>query len=103
MRKRYDWFNATAEIYLEPRVRRKDVDAETHPLLMPVVKGKDGLVCLLTDKIDENLLEVAGPQLKVVSQCAVGYNNIDVDACTRRGIAVGFTPGVLSDTTADFA
>jgi lactate dehydrogenase-like 2-hydroxyacid dehydrogenase len=62
----------------------------------------DGLLCLLTDRIDEVLLEQA-PKLRVVSQMAVGYDNIDVAACTRRGIAVGNTPGVLTETTADLA
>jgi glyoxylate reductase len=62
----------------------------------------DGLVCLLTDRIDETLLASA-PKLRVVSQMAVGYDNIDVEACTRRGISVGNTPGVLTETTADLA
>jgi glyoxylate reductase len=62
----------------------------------------EGLLCLLTDRIDEALLAKA-PMLRVVSQMAVGYDNIDVAACTRRGIAVGNTPGVLTETTADLA
>ncbi len=62
----------------------------------------DGLVLLLTDKIDAALLETA-PRLKVVSNFAVGFNNIDVPACTERGICVGNTPGVLTDATADMA
>ena len=62
----------------------------------------DGLLCLLTDRIDEDLL-IRTPKLRVVSQMAVGYDNIDVEACTRRGIAVGNTPGVLTETTADLA
>ncbi len=66
------------------------------------VVDKQGILCLLTDRIDVELLEAA-PQLKVVSQCAVGYDNIDVQAATDRGIAVGNTPGVLTDATADFA
>ncbi len=70
-------------------------------LLLEKVRGLDGLYCLLTEKIDDELLEAAGPQLKVVSQMAVGYNNIDVAACTRRGIPVGNTPGVLTEATAD--
>ena len=57
---------------------------------------------LLTDKIDAALLDKA-PRLKVVSNFAVGFNNIDVPACTGRGIAVGNTPGVLTDATADMA
>src|SRR4051794_17321006 len=62
------------------------------------VGGCEGLLCLLTDRVDEALLERA-PRLRVVSQMAVGYDNIDVAACTRRGIAVGNTPGVLTETT----
>ena len=64
--------------------------------------GCEGLLCLLTDRIDDALLDKA-PELRVVSQMAVGYDNIDVAACTRRGIAVGNTPGVLTETTADLA
>ncbi len=61
-----------------------------------------GLVCLLTDAIDHALL-AAAPQLKFVSSMSVGVDHIDVEALTRRGIAVGHTPGVLVDTTADLA
>ncbi|HEV3386823.1 MAG TPA: D-glycerate dehydrogenase [Gemmata sp.] len=66
------------------------------------IEGCDGLVSLLTDRIDAALLETA-PRLKVVSNFAVGYNNVDVPACTARGICVGNTPGVLTDATADIA
>ncbi len=62
----------------------------------------DGLVSLLTDKVDTELMDQA-PHLKVVSNMAVGYDNIDIPAATARGIPVGNTPGVLTDTTADFA
>lgn len=65
------------------------------------VRGLHGLLCLLTDRIDDDLLEAAGPQLRVVSQMAVGVDNIDLAACARRGIAVGHTPGVLTEATAD--
>src|SRR4029077_17135059 len=61
-----------------------------------------GLVSLLTDKIDAALMDAA-PRLKVVSNFAVGFNNIDVPAATAHGIAVGNTPGVLTDATADMA
>lgn len=71
--------------------------------LLAKVRGIDGLLSLLTDRVDDELLDAAGPQLKVVSNFAVGYDNIDVPACTRRGIAVGNTPGVLTETTADLA
>lgn len=66
------------------------------------VKDCDGLVSLLTDRVDGSLLDAA-PRLKVVSNFAVGYNNVDVPACTTRGICVGNTPGVLTDATADIA
>ena len=62
----------------------------------------DGLLCLLTDRIDAALID-ASPQLKVISNMAVGYDNIDVPAASERGIPVGNTPGVLTETTADFA
>jgi glyoxylate reductase len=66
------------------------------------VKDSDGLVSLLTDRIDAALLD-ASPKLKVVSNYAVGFNNVDVPACTARGVCVGNTPGVLTDATADTA
>jgi glyoxylate reductase len=67
------------------------------------VKGMDGILSLLTDRIDGAVMDAAGPQLKVISNFAVGFDNVDVDEATRRGIPVGNTPGVLTDTTADFA
>ncbi|NOU91641.1 D-glycerate dehydrogenase [Paenibacillus sp. LMG 31456] len=69
-------------------------------VLQEQLKDADGLLCLLTERIDEQLLEAA-PNLKVISNMAVGYNNIDVEAATKRGIAVTNTPGVLTETTAD--
>ncbi len=71
--------------------------------LLRRVAGMDGLLTLLTDIVDDELLDAAGPQLKVVSNFAVGFDNIDVAACTRRGIPAGNTPGVLTETTADLA
>src|SRR5262249_18927643 len=71
--------------------------------LLRRVAGVDGLLALLTDRVDDELLDAAGPGLRVVSNFAVGYDNVDVPACTRRGIPVGNTPGVLTDTTADLA
>jgi glyoxylate reductase len=62
----------------------------------------DGLLSLLTDTIDAELMDAA-PRLKVVSNYAIGYDNVDVEAATERGIMVCHTPGVLTDTTADFA
>lgn len=71
-------------------------------VLMDKVRDVDGLLSLVTDQIDAPLMDRA-PRLKVISNCAVGYDNIDVPAATQRGIAVGNTPGVLTETTADFA
>ncbi len=71
-------------------------------VLREKIRGVDGLLCLLTDKIDGELLDNA-PRLRVVSQMAVGVDNIDVAACRARNIAVGNTPGVLTETTADLA
>jgi lactate dehydrogenase-like 2-hydroxyacid dehydrogenase len=71
--------------------------------LLEWIKGIDGLYCLLTERIDDELLDATGDSLKVVSTLSVGYDHIDVDACKRRNVAVGNTPGVLTDTTADLA
>ena len=73
-----------------------------HELLLKRAADCDGLVTLLTDRIDAGLLDAA-PRLKVVSNYAVGFNNVDVAAATARGVAVGNTPGVLTDATADMA
>jgi len=89
---------------------RAACDAEIWPGQLPptadVLREKiadcDGLLSLLTERIDGPLLDAA-PRLKVVSNYAVGFNNIDVPACTQRGICVGNTPGVLTDATADMA
>jgi len=70
--------------------------------LLDVVGGAEGLYCMLTDRIDSELLSAA-PKLRAVSQMAVGVDNIDLDACTRAGIPVGHTPDVLTETTADAA
>ena len=72
-------------------------------VMLERVRGVDGLLCLLTDRIDGELLDAAGPKLKVVSNQAVGYDNIVVPDATVRGIPVGNTPGILTDATADFA
>jgi glyoxylate reductase len=71
-------------------------------LLLEKVKDIDGLLPLLTERIDDELME-AGNKLKVVSNYAVGFNNIDIKAATERGIYVTNTPGILTDTTADAA
>jgi glyoxylate reductase len=66
------------------------------------VKDKEGLVCLLTEKVNDELLRVA-PKLRIAANVAVGYDNIDVATCTKRGVVATNTPGVLDETTADFA
>jgi glyoxylate reductase len=71
--------------------------------LLKRVRGVEGLLSLLTDKIDAEVMDAAGPQLKVISNFAVGFDNIDVNAATARKIPVGNTPDVLTDSTADFA
>jgi glyoxylate reductase len=73
-----------------------------YDVIVEKMGDKEGLLCLLTDRIDSALMDAA-PELKVISQCAVGFDNINVEAATERGIPVGNTPGVLTDATADFA
>jgi glyoxylate reductase len=67
------------------------------------VRDVEGLLCLLTDRIDAEIMDAAGSRLKVISNHAVGVDNVDVAAATARGIPVGFTPGILTDATADMA
>ncbi len=90
LKERYD-----VEISSKPRNLTKEE-------LMEGVKGKDALLSLLTDTIDEDIID-AGKDLKVISNYAVGYDNIDVEAATERGIAVTNTPGVLTEATAEIA
>jgi glyoxylate reductase len=71
--------------------------------LLERVRGVDGLLSLLTDRIDGQVMDAAGPGLKVISNHAVGFDNVDVAAATERGIPVGNTPGILTDATADMA
>ena len=66
------------------------------------LKDKEGLVCLLTERIGDDVLRAA-PKLRIVANVAVGYDNVDLPACTKRGVLVTNTPGVLDETTADFA
>src|SRR6201998_1763362 len=85
-----------------------DVDYWTQPEriskeeLFRRITDKEGLVCLLTEKVNEELL-AAAPKLRIAANVAVGYDNITVADCTRRGVAATNTPGVLDETTADFA
>ncbi len=71
--------------------------------LLAEVAGKAGALTLLTDRVDEEFLDAAGPQLKIVANYAVGFDNIDVEACTRHGVLACNTPEVLTETTADTA
>jgi len=83
------------EFWVKPeRPRREEV--------LRRVKDKEGLVCLLTEKIDEEFLRAA-PKLRIAANVAVGFDNIDLAACTKRGVVATNTPGVLDETTADFA
>lgn len=72
-------------------------------VLLQRIAGCEGILSLLTEKVDAEFMDAAGPQLKVISNFAVGFNNIDIDEATRRGIRVGNTPDVLTDATADMA
>jgi lactate dehydrogenase-like 2-hydroxyacid dehydrogenase len=72
----------------------------TREELLRVVVGRDGVLCLLTDRIDAAVLDAARG-CKVFANCAVGYDNIDVPAATARSVAITNTPGVLTDATAD--
>jgi len=98
-RKIFDEAIAIVKQYFEVEDNQGD-----HPLspdvLIQKLKDKMGAIVLLTDRIDDNLLSHC-PKLKIISNVAVGYNNIDVEACTRRKVMVTNTPGVLDDTTAD--
>ena len=74
-----------------------------YEILIDRVQNATGIVSLLTDRIDAGLIAAAGPDFRIIAQMAVGFDNIDVAAATARGIPVGHTPGVLTETTADFA
>jgi glyoxylate reductase len=87
--------------HCQAEVNRRDV-RYTKKQLVQHLKGKVGMICVLTDTIDAEVLS-SNPHLKVVSNVAVGLDNIDVQAATRLGVMVTNTPGVLTETTADFA
>ncbi|HLL53801.1 MAG TPA: D-glycerate dehydrogenase [Myxococcaceae bacterium] len=90
---------------------RESCDVELWPeplppspaMLLERSRGKDGLLALLTDRIDATVMDAAGPGLRVISNMAVGVDNVDVAEATRRNIPVGNTPGVLTETTAELA
>ncbi|RLU24637.1 hypothetical protein DMN91_002726 [Ooceraea biroi] len=69
--------------------------------LLSRIRGADALFCVLTDKIDDEILEAAGPQLKVVASMSVGVDHLDLNALRKRGVKVGYTPEVLTEATAE--
>ncbi len=85
---------AFVSVFSEDRVIRRDE-------LLEGAKGIDALLPILTETIDAEVMNAAGPELKVIANYAVGYNNIDIAAATERKIPVTNTPGVLTETTAD--
>ncbi|MFJ3956850.1 2-hydroxyacid dehydrogenase [Arthrobacter sp. NPDC090010] len=100
---------AVPEAALDKLRAEHEVDAWSEPVsigreeLLRRVAGADAVVSLLTERIDGELLDAAGPQLKVVANVAVGYDNVDVPACAARGVVASNTPGVLTEATADIA
>jgi lactate dehydrogenase-like 2-hydroxyacid dehydrogenase len=89
---------SSAEVWITPHDR-----ALTTGELHAAVAGADGVVVSLGGRIDDAFLDAAGPQLRVVANVGVGYDNVDVPACAARGVVVTNTPGVLTDATADLA
>jgi glyoxylate reductase len=87
-----------ADVWVSPEDRALEA-AE----LRDAVRGADGVVAMLHDRIDDDLLDAAGEQLRVVANVAVGYDNVDLDAARRHGVTITNTPGVLTDATADLA
>lgn len=81
------------------------IDERREPIprgdLLELVRGADAILTQLQDRVDEELLEAAGPQLRCVANVAVGYDNVDIEAAAHRGVVVTNTPGVLDDATAD--
>jgi lactate dehydrogenase-like 2-hydroxyacid dehydrogenase len=75
----------------------------TREQLLAAVPGAAALITLLTDRVDGELLDAAGDDLRIVANCAVGYDNVDLAAARARGVVVTNTPGVLDEATADVA
>jgi glyoxylate reductase len=97
-------FPASVRAELESSFELEVHDSEWPPRreeLLARSAGCDGLMTMLTDRIDDELLDAAGPQLRVVANFAVGFDNVDIPACTRRGVIVSNTPDVLTHTTAE--
>jgi lactate dehydrogenase-like 2-hydroxyacid dehydrogenase len=99
-RKIFDEAFAIVKQHFEVEENPSDVPFSPQ-VLIEKLQGKEGVIIRLTDRIDDEVLSHC-PELKIICNIAVGYNNIDVEACTRRRIMVTNTPGVLDDTTADF-
>jgi glyoxylate reductase len=93
-----DLLRTDGEVVVNPDDRALGPDE-----LRAFVGGADALVTMLHDRVDGDLLDAAGPQLRVVANVAVGYDNVDVAACTERGVRFTNTPGVLTEATADIA
>jgi glyoxylate reductase len=89
---------AAGDVWLSPHDRPLET-GELHE----AVAGAEGVVTLLHDRVDDAFLDAAGGGLRIVANAAVGYDNIDVPACARRGVVVTNTPGVLTEATADLA
>ncbi len=90
------------EHFPSPEIWTRDLPP-TRKQLLEQVRGVDGLLCLLTERIDVEVMEAIGPQVKVISSMSVGVDHIDLAEAARRGIPIGNTPGVLTDATADQA
>jgi glyoxylate reductase len=90
--------HGAGDVWLSPHDRPMTAE-ELHT----AIAGADAVVTLLHDRVDDAFLDAAGPGLRVVANVAVGYDNIDVPACARRGVIATHTPGVLVDATADIA
>ncbi|XP_022823130.1 glyoxylate reductase/hydroxypyruvate reductase [Spodoptera litura] len=84
-----------------------DVKMSSHPSTMPreellkAIAGVSGIFCSLTDRIDREVLDAAGPDLKVIGTISVGHDHIDLAECKKRGVRIGYTPDVLTDATAE--
>src|SRR5690554_186568 len=91
------------------RAQGHDIDAwegegkQPREQLLDQVRGAEGIITLLSERVDAELLDAAGPQLRIVANAAAGTDNVDVDACAARTVVVTNTPGVLTDATADIA
>ena len=96
-----DMLRASCDVEVNPHD-----DAISHDELIEKVKGRDGVVTLLTDKVDAEVIKAGAqgvPPLRVIANYAVGYDNVDVACATEHSIFVSNTPGVLTNTTADIA